>query len=274
MKKKVLFSLILIAVLTAGVMPQAVYGADDEKEGKLTDDEETFVAGIQSSISEFEFNLGELRWIVNKGFSGQQEMTARRGHAADMLSGGCRIQSSPSTMEGIRDAWNGEFCNDYSTMRGKVLSLLDDTIKNPESTMSAVQKKMINADISRLSDKLFKIGAMLNERVNELKEQRQREAKAEAEAKDWLDLDDDDCFIATAAYGSPAAEEINILRQFRDEFLLHNPPGKAFVAVYYATSPPIAEFISRHEVLRTAVREGFVDHVVAAVELAESWWTE
>jgi len=274
MKKKVLFSLILMAVLTVGVMPQAVYGADDEKEGKLTDDEETFVAGIQSSISEFEFNLGELRWIVNRGYSTRGEMTDRRGHAADIMSGGCRIQSSPSTMEGIRDAWNGEFCNDYSTMRGKVLSLLDDTLKNPESTMSAIKRKTISADIARLEGKLDKMMSMVNQRVHDLKDQRRREAEAEAEAKDWLDLDDDDCFIATAAYGSPAAEEINILRQFRDEFLLHNPPGRAFVAAYYATSPPIAEFVSRHEVLRTAVREGFVDHVVIAVELAESWWAE
>jgi len=84
--------------------------------------------------------------------------------------------------------------------------------------------------------------------------------------------EDDFCFIATAAYGSPAAGEIDTLRQFRDEFLLQNPPGKAFVAVYYAVSPPIASFISEHDLLRVAVREGLVDHVVAVVGLTERWW--
>ena len=33
------------------------------------------------------------------------------------------------------------------------------------------------------------------------------------------------CFIATAAYGTPMAGDIEILRQFRDEYLLTNPVG-------------------------------------------------
>ena len=37
------------------------------------------------------------------------------------------------------------------------------------------------------------------------------------------------CFIATAAYGSPMAEEIQILRKFRDEYLLTNRMGQALV---------------------------------------------
>lgn len=62
------------------------------------------------------------------------------------------------------------------------------------------------------------------------------------------------CFIATAAYGSYLDPHVAALRQFRDAHLLTNAPGKAFVSVYYALSPPIADFISRHEALRLVTR--------------------
>ena len=64
------------------------------------------------------------------------------------------------------------------------------------------------------------------------------------------------CFIATAAYGTPLAEEIEVLRQFRDEYLLTNPPGRLFVSVYYRSSPPLADFIDDHPALKPMVRTG------------------
>jgi len=68
------------------------------------------------------------------------------------------------------------------------------------------------------------------------------------------DPKDNRCFIATAAYGSPLASEIDALRRFRDRYLLASAPGRWAVAAYYAVSPPLAEFISEHESLRAAVR--------------------
>jgi isopenicillin-N N-acyltransferase-like protein len=62
------------------------------------------------------------------------------------------------------------------------------------------------------------------------------------------------CFIATVAYGTPMAEEIQILREFRDEYLLTNPLGRALVDFYYKVSPPIAEFITEHPSLKPIVR--------------------
>ena len=80
------------------------------------------------------------------------------------------------------------------------------------------------------------------------------------------------CFIATAAYGTPTAKEIDILREFRDEALLPNRTGAALVSFYYHVSPPIADFISRHEVLRTIVREGFIDPLVTLVKCSQNLW--
>jgi YVTN family beta-propeller protein len=62
------------------------------------------------------------------------------------------------------------------------------------------------------------------------------------------------CFIATAAYGSDMAPEVQALREFRDRRLLTNPPGRAFVAFYYRHSPALADAIRPHDGVRAAVR--------------------
>ena len=62
------------------------------------------------------------------------------------------------------------------------------------------------------------------------------------------------CFIATAAYGSYLDPHVVTLRKFRDEHLLTNAPGRLLVAGYYATCPPIADFIARDEWAREATQ--------------------
>ncbi len=62
------------------------------------------------------------------------------------------------------------------------------------------------------------------------------------------------CFIATACFGSPMAGEVNILRNFRDRYLLSNPLGQVLVSVYYKYSPKVADFIAKHDFLKTVVR--------------------
>jgi len=69
------------------------------------------------------------------------------------------------------------------------------------------------------------------------------------------------CFVATAAYGTPMAEEIQILREFRDDYLLTDPLGQALVGIYYNASPPIAEFITEHPSLKPIVRVGLLPAV-------------
>jgi len=80
------------------------------------------------------------------------------------------------------------------------------------------------------------------------------------------------CFIATAAYGTPAAEQIDVLREFRDSVLLENIAGSQFVALYYQLSPPVADFISGNSFLRTLVRELLVDPIVWVVEATGNIW--
>jgi len=81
------------------------------------------------------------------------------------------------------------------------------------------------------------------------------------------------CFIATAAYGTDTARQLDILREFRDEVLLPSSLGAEFVSLYYKTSPPIADFISQHEVLRTVVKVGFVDPIVKILNWSHGLWS-
>ena len=62
------------------------------------------------------------------------------------------------------------------------------------------------------------------------------------------------CFIATATFGTPMAHEVNILRRFRDGFLLRNRTGEMVVCSYYKLSPPIARAIKKSEMLGRVVR--------------------
>jgi hypothetical protein len=80
------------------------------------------------------------------------------------------------------------------------------------------------------------------------------------------------CFIATAAYGTPTAEQINVLREFRDLVLLESTMGSRFVSLYYQLSPPVADFISESSFLRTLVRELLVDPIVWVVEASGDIW--
>jgi len=62
------------------------------------------------------------------------------------------------------------------------------------------------------------------------------------------------CFIATAAFDSPMAGQVEILLQFRDKCLLTNDFGRKFVAWYYRNSPVAANYIKDKPMAKMAVR--------------------
>ena len=63
-----------------------------------------------------------------------------------------------------------------------------------------------------------------------------------------------DCFIATAALGTEMEGKIDVLRSFRDTYLLDNAVGQTLLGVYYKYSPPIATHIVEHRWMKTLIR--------------------
>lgn len=71
------------------------------------------------------------------------------------------------------------------------------------------------------------------------------------------------CFIATACFGSYNAPEVLVLRQFRDDKLQSLLLGKIVVKLYYEVSPFFAKLISKSDLLKKIVRKYFLEPIVA-----------
>jgi len=70
----------------------------------------------------------------------------------------------------------------------------------------------------------------------------------------YPDLPDKGCFVATAAFGVDWTAEVQVLRDFRDRFLVSNQPGRALVRWYYRNGPSAAALIAEYDAVRPAVR--------------------
>jgi hypothetical protein len=201
----------------------------------------------------------------------------------------CSMNSAPSTFKDIQTYWNNNVCTKFAKIR---LILEREFVPGitREGWLALGQSTKGECDLLR--QLMNNVWTMVGDRKKELNQQRKKAGinpkQAEEEAKKELfpkvegekptgegeKLKGDPCFIATAAYGTATAVEIDELRHFRDEYLRKSSLGNEFIKFYYENSPPIARLISEHEILRVIVREGFVDPVVKIVELTENYWSE
>ena len=65
----------------------------------------------------------------------------------------------------------------------------------------------------------------------------------------------DACFVATAAYGSLLANDVEMLRRFRDRMLKHSVLGELAVETYYTFGPTVAGVVGESDLLRATARQ-------------------
>lgn len=83
--------------------------------------------------------------------------------------------------------------------------------------------------------------------------------------KDEIEEGKDKCFIATVVYGSSTADEVVLLRHFRDTTLLRSKLGRKMVTFYYKYSPHIACKLSNSNLLKTLVKKGMLVPIIWCV---------
>lgn len=80
------------------------------------------------------------------------------------------------------------------------------------------------------------------------------------------------CFIASAAYGTPLADEVDFLRRFRDDVLTRTRGGYDFFSrfhdQYYRFSPAITAGMNADPELAALMRQGIVEPLVHWLEVA------
>ncbi|HWU90951.1 MAG TPA: fibronectin type III domain-containing protein [Kofleriaceae bacterium] len=74
----------------------------------------------------------------------------------------------------------------------------------------------------------------------------------------------DACFIATAAYGSAMANDVEMLRRFRDTMLQKTVLGELAVEAYYTFGPAVSGVVGESDLLRATARS-FLDPIVERV---------
>jgi len=81
------------------------------------------------------------------------------------------------------------------------------------------------------------------------------------------------CIIASAAYGSELAPQVQYLREFRDQEALNTFAGtqfmKTFNAFYYSFSPALAEFISANDPAMVVTR-ALVTPLIGSLQIAQT----
>ena len=102
------------------------------------------------------------------------------------------------------------------------------------------------------------LGNLIREELAEVDVDQMQQELTELDPSEDIEQNTGGCLIATAAYGSELAPQVQFLREIRDSTLLSTSSGASFMAgfnqVYYSFSPAIADLERENPVFRDMVR--------------------
>lgn len=150
----------------------------------------------------------------------------------------------------LSPGWRGVWTGDYMYAPGDSHRVLFDHVADPLEEVNLVDRPEV-ADIQQELDDL----------LSELSVLASTPGRATPSSGGG---GGGSCFIATAAYGTPLAPELDVLRGLRDQRLLTNAVGTAAVDAYYRLSPALADRVARAPGLAALTRALLVPVLFAA----------
>ena len=113
------------------------------------------------------------------------------------------------------------------------------------------------------------IDAMLDEPIEEAMAQEET-MEEEMMAAETTEKEDGGCLIATAAYGTELAPQVQFLREVRDNTIMSTASGAAFMTgfnqLYYSFSPTIADMERENPMYQEAVR-AFITPMISTLSI-------
>jgi len=290
-------ALLLILILSAFSFPQAVFADDD----RLNTEEKAYVARVDGALKSAtvvaldvldiaEGDLIDSIFIEERAGTGDLTAILDQADRALAQAAAVLLETPPFSMTTLQGTYAGTAelfeagyggCTAIAVKEGHNAAL--EWGKDVLASMYgmgggdgggdgvALASRIKNCIVGRstaIVDAASTARQLLGSKTREVQENREPDIDVVTPGGGLIE-----CFIATAAYGSPEAEQIDVLRDFRDEVLAKSEAGRDYIGFYYAVSPSIAAFMVDHEWLRTLVREMVVDPIVYATEATRPLWS-
>jgi tetratricopeptide (TPR) repeat protein len=202
--------------------------------------------------------------IVNAGGFGDdytQAMFKDMDRAKQLIDG--FLKENPDDVEARAELARWHLCHARAEGRlkygeGKAISHMEEVVRLiPDSANYRLALGLLYAQTGKRAQAIEQLAKAVELEPGNL------DARKEL---DRLKTEKSGCFIATAVYGSPEAEEVRLLRRFRDEILLRSIIGRTLVGLYYQVSPPIARLGSKVSGIRHVLRIGIVRPALAVAK--------